>query len=160
MRIGHGYDLHTLARGRPFIMGGVRIEHRSGPLGHSDADVLLHAIMDSLLGAAALGDIGAHFPPDDPAFKDASSLTLLQEVHSMVTGAGLRVVNVDSTVVCQAPMLSPHIPEMVKNIEKILKGASVNVKATTEEGVGATGSEEAIAAHAVALLDDIKKRKA
>ena len=158
MRIGHGYDLHTLARGRPFIMGGVRIEHRLGPLGHSDADVLLHAIMDSLLGAARLGDIGAHFPPEDPAFKDASSIKLLKEVHAMVTGAGLRVVNVDSTVICQAPRLSPHIPEMVKNIEAILKGASVNVKATTEEGVGVTGSGEAIAAHAVALLDDVQRK--
>lgn len=154
MRIGHGYDVHRLVEGRKFILGGVEIPHELGLLGHSDADVLLHAIADSLLGALALGDIGKHFPDTDPAYKGISSLLLLQYVGSLVKEKGYKVVNVDSTVCCQKPKLAPHIENMRKNIALALNisADSVSVKATTEEKLGFTGREEGVSATAVCLL--------
>ena len=156
MRVGVGYDVHPLREGRALIIGGVRIEHATGLDGHSDADVLTHAVIDSLLGAAGLGDIGAHFPPDDARYRGASSLDLLREAARVVATAGFRVVNVDSTVVAQAPRLGPHLPDMVRNIARSLDLdlGSVSVKATSPEGIGALGAGEGIAAHAVALLDE------
>ncbi|MBI5562731.1 MAG: 2-C-methyl-D-erythritol 2,4-cyclodiphosphate synthase [Deltaproteobacteria bacterium] len=158
MRIGYGYDAHRLVEGRPLILGGVTIPHARGLLGHSDADVLLHAVIDALIGGAGLGDIGKHFPPADAAFKDISSLTLLAKTRELIEGSGYAVVNIDSTVVCEAPRLGPHIPAMAENIAKTLgcPPASVNVKAKTEEGLGFTGAGAGIAAHAVALID-VKK---
>ena len=153
-RIGHGYDVHKLTEGRKLIMGGVDIPHSLGLLGHSDADVLLHAISDALLGALALGDIGKHFPDTDPAYKGADSLKLLQAVYSLVQENGYEVCNIDATVLAQKPKLAPHIPAMRQNIADAL-GVDVNkisVKATTEEGLGFTGQQEGIAAHAVCLL--------
>jgi 2-C-methyl-D-erythritol 2,4-cyclodiphosphate synthase len=157
LRVGHGYDLHRLVKGRPLILGGVLIEHDTGLLGHSDADVLLHAIIDSLLGAAALGDIGRLFPPTDPAFKDISSLLLLEQAYASVKERGFSVRNIDATIVCEAPRLVPVIPEMIKNISKALgcDEDQINIKATTEEGLGATGKGEAIAAHAISLISSI-----
>lgn len=156
MRVGVGYDVHPLREGRALIIGGVRIEHASGLDGHSDADVLTHAIIDSMLGAAGLGDIGAHFPPDDARYRGASSLDLLAEAARVVATAGYRVVNVDSTVVAQAPRLGPHLPEMSRNIAHRLSldAAAVSVKATSPEGIGALGAGEGIAAHAVTLVDE------
>ena len=157
MRIGHGYDVHKLVEGRKLILGGVEILYEKGLLGHSDADVLLHAIADSLLGAAALGDIGKLFPDSDEKYKGADSLVLLSEVAKRLCEAGYRVVNVDSTVIAQAPKIAPHIAAMRENIARALKISvdSVSVKATTEEGLGFSGRKEGIAAHAVCLIDNI-----
>ncbi len=156
MRVGFGYDVHKLVEGRRLVLGGVKLDFEKGLLGHSDADVLVHAIIDALLGAAGLGDIGGHFPPSDDAYKDASSLALLKSVSSKIRAAGYStVVNVDSTVVCEAPRLSDHIPEMEENIAKalgILAGC-VSVKATTTEGLGSTGRGQGMVAYAVALIE-------
>ena len=155
MRIGHGYDVHRLVEGRRLILGGVDIPHTTGLLGHSDADVLVHAIMDALLGAAALGDIGKHFPDSDPAFCGADSLKLASHVAVLLRERGYRIVNIDSTILAQAPKLAPHIPLMRQNIAAALgiPSEDVNVKATTEEGLGFTGEKLGIAAHAVCLID-------
>lgn len=155
MRIGHGYDVHRLIEGRKLIIGGVEIPYEKGLLGHSDADVLLHAISDSLLGAAAMGDIGAIFPDTDPAFKDADSLILLKDVVKRIAEAGFKPVNIDATIIAQQPKMRPYIDEMRSNISDAL-GVSVdciNVKATTEEKLGFTGSGEGISAHCISLLD-------
>lgn len=154
MRIGHGYDVHRLVKGRALILGGVTIPYEKGLLGHSDADVLTHAVMDALLGAAALGDIGRHFPDSDPAYKGADSLALAREVASKLAAAGWQLGNLDATVLCQAPKLAPHIPAMRQNLADALgvSAGQVSVKATTEEHLGFTGAGEGIAAHAVALL--------
>ena len=155
LRIGHGYDVHRLVEGRRLILGGVDIPYEKGLLGHSDADVLLHAISDALLGAAALGDIGKHFPDTDPRYKGADSLRLLQEVGRLIGEAGYTVGNIDATVLCQAPKLAPHIQTMRANIAGALgvDADRVSVKATTEEHLGFTGQGQGIAAHAVALLE-------
>ena len=154
MRIGHGYDVHRLVSDRPLIIGGERIEYGKGLLGHSDADVLLHAIMDALLGAAAMGDIGKLFPDNDPAYDGADSLVLLKEVGAGLRAKGYKIQNIDSTIVAQAPKMAAYIPQMVKNIAGALEIREdiVNVKATTEEHMGFTGSGEGMAAHAVALI--------
>jgi 2-C-methyl-D-erythritol 2,4-cyclodiphosphate synthase len=155
VRIGQGLDVHALVAGRKLVIGGVEIPYDRGLEGHSDADVLLHAICDALLGAAALGDIGRHFPDTDPRYRGADSRTLLREVARRVAAAGFRVVNVDATVIAQAPRLAPHVPAMVERIAADLgvAGAAVNVKATTSEGLGYTGRGEGIAALAIALVD-------
>lgn len=155
MRIGHGYDVHRLTEGRKLILGGVNIPHEKGLLGHSDADVLLHAISDALLGAAALGDIGKHFPPDDPNFLDADSVELLKQVNKLISDNGYKVGNVDATVIAQRPKLLPFIEQMRKNIAAALSVSvdRISVKATTEEKLGFTGSGDGIAAHAVALIE-------
>ncbi len=155
MRIGHGYDVHRLAEGRTLIIGGVKIPYEKGLLGHSDADVLVHAIMDALLGALALGDIGMHFPDSDPAYKNADSLALLRQVFLLVQKEGMHIVNIDSTILAQAPKLAPYIASMRKNLAMTLELAEncINIKATTEEGLGFTGRKEGIAAHAVCLLE-------
>ncbi|MBQ9719221.1 MAG: 2-C-methyl-D-erythritol 2,4-cyclodiphosphate synthase [Oscillospiraceae bacterium] len=154
-RIGHGYDVHRLVEGRRLILGGVEIPHTVGLLGHSDADVLTHALMDALLGAAALGDIGQLFPDTDPAFAGADSIRLLEAVMEHIRAAGFAVSNVDCTVLAQAPKLKPHIPAMRARLAAAMGVAvdQVSVKATTEEGLGFTGAKEGIAAHAVALLE-------
>ena len=154
MRIGHGYDVHRLVEGRKLILGGVEIPYALGLDGHSDADVLLHAVMDALLGAAALGDIGRHFPDTDPTYKGADSRVLLRAVAQKIADAGYRVNNVDVTMIAQKPKLKDHIPQMVENIACDLGVAlgQVNVKATTEENLGFTGSGEGMACHAVCLL--------
>ena len=154
MRIGHGYDVHRLTEGRDLILGGVKIPYKHGLLGHSDADVLLHAVMDAVLGAMAEGDIGKHFPDTDPAYKGADSLALTREVSELMHRRGYTLGNVDATVIAQAPKLAPHIPEMRQNIADAFGVPldAVNVKATTEEHLGFTGSGEGIAAHAVCLL--------
>ena len=156
MRIGHGYDVHRLVDDRKLMLGGVEIPYEKGLLGHSDADVLLHAISDALLGAAGLGDIGRHFPDTDPAYKDADSLKLLACVAEKVFAAGYRVSNVDVTMVAQAPKLKAYIPQMEQNIAMALDidRTRVNVKATTEEHLGFTGDGSGMACHAVCLLDD------
>lgn len=155
IRIGHGYDVHRLVEGRALIIGGVDIPHSLGLLGHSDADVLLHAISDSLLGAAALGDIGKHFPDTDERYKGISSLLLLSRVKELLFEKGYSVVNVDATIIAQSPKLAPYIPEMVANIAKTLSVPidSVNVKATTEEKLGFTGRYEGISAHSVCIIE-------
>ena len=155
MRIGHGYDVHRLAEGRTLIIGGVKIPYEKGLLGHSDADVLVHAIMDALLGALALGDIGMHFPDSDPTYKNADSLVLLRQVLLLVQKEGMHIVNIDSTILAQAPKLAPYIASMRKNLAMTLELAEncINIKATTEEGLGFTGRKEGIAAHAVCLLE-------
>ena len=155
MRIGHGYDVHRLCGGRRLVIGGVDIPYRLGLFGHSDADVLLHAVCDALLGAAALGDIGKLFPDTDEKYKDADSMVLLRNVASRLSQAGYRVVNVDSTVVAQTPKLAPHIQKMRQNIAFALgiNISEVSVKATTEEGLGVSGQKQAIAAHAVCLIE-------
>ena len=155
MRIGHGYDVHRLVVGRPCILGGVDIPFEKGLLGHSDADVLLHAIMDAVLGAMAAGDIGKLFPDNDPAYKGADSLMLTRRVAYVMAQRGYRLVNVDATVIAQAPKLSPHIPAMRAHIAEAfgVPVESVSVKATTEERLGFTGSGEGIAAHAVCLIE-------
>ena len=157
MRIGHGYDVHRLVEGRKLILGGVEISYDKGLLGHSDADVLLHAIADSLLGAAALGDIGKHFPDNDEKYKGADSLVLISKAADILKKSGYVVNNVDSTVIAQAPKLAPHIEKMRQNIAGALgvDVSCVSVKATTEERLGFTGSGEGIAAHAVCLIDKI-----
>ena len=156
MRIGHGYDVHRLVAGRDLILGGVKIPHTLGLLGHSDADVLLHAVSDALLGAAGLGDIGKHFPDTDPQYKGADSLKLLQIVGQKVAAAGYRVSNIDVTMIAQKPKLRPHIETMERNIASALgiDASRVNVKATTEEHLGFTGSGEGMACHAVCLLEE------
>lgn len=157
MRIGHGYDVHKLVEGRPLILGGVRIPYELGLLGHSDADVLLHSVMDALLGAAALGDIGRHFPDTDPAYKGADSLELLKEVGKKIAAAGYRVGNVDVTMIAQRPKLKDYIPVMEANISAAL-GVSrnrINVKATTEEHLGFTGEGLGMSCHAVCILEEI-----
>ena len=153
-RIGHGYDVHRLVEGRDLILGGVNIPWKLGLLGHSDADVLAHAIIDAILGAAAMGDIGMLFPDNDPTFKGADSLLLLREVMRRVREAGWEVVNIDATVLAQAPKLSPHKLKMRENLAAAagLDVSQVSVKATTEEGLGWTGSSEGMAVHAIALL--------
>lgn len=155
MRIGHGYDVHRLCEGRKMIIGGVEIEYEKGLLGHSDADVLLHAVSDSLLGAAAIGDIGKLFPDTDDAFKDADSLELLKEVVNRIAEKGYFVVNVDATIIAQKPKMRPYIDAMRENIAFALGTdvECVNVKATTEEKLGFTGSGEGISAHCVCLID-------
>lgn len=157
MRIGHGYDVHKLVEGRKLIMGGVDIPYEKGLLGHSDADVLLHAISDALLGAAALGDIGKLFPDTDPQFKGADSLALMAEVYRQIKEKGYKLVNIDATIIAQRPKMRPHIDNMRSNIARTL-GVDmdcINVKATTEEGMGFTGEGLGISAHAVCLIDNI-----
>ena len=155
MRIGHGYDVHKLTEGRKLIIGGVEIPYEKGLLGHSDADVLLHAISDALLGAAALGDIGKLFPDTDPQFKGADSLLLMKEVYRQIKEKGYKVINVDATIIAQKPKMRPHIDSMRSNIAKALYTDidCINVKATTEEGMGFTGEGLGISAHAVCLID-------
>ena len=155
LRIGHGYDVHRLVGNRPLILGGVTIPYETGLLGHSDADVLLHAVMDALLGAAALGDIGKLFPDTDAAYENISSLTLLARVAELLAQNGYTVVNLDATVLAQAPKLAPHREAMRRNIAAALgiDVSRVSVKATTEEGLGFTGEKLGIAAHAVALIE-------
>ena len=156
MRIGHGYDVHKLVEGREQILGGVKIDYEKGLLGHSDADVLLHAVSDALLGAAGLGDIGKHFPDTDPQYKGADSLVLLQVVAQRVKEAGYRVSNIDVTMIAQRPKLKDHIPQMVLNIAGAVGIAAdrVNVKATTEEKLGFTGEGLGMSCHAVCLLEE------
>lgn len=153
-RIGQGYDVHQLAEGRKLILGGVEVEHEKGLLGHSDADVLLHAIMDSILGAMGLGDIGSHFPDTNEEYRGISSLKLLEYVRDMVNKQGFSIQNIDATIIAQAPKLSPFIPSMKKNIDRILSiGVQrINIKATTTEKLGFEGRCEGISAHAVCLL--------
>ena len=157
MRVGFGYDVHAFAEGRPLILGGVTIPHTHGLLGHSDADVLLHAICDALLGAAALGDIGRHFPDSDPAYEGISSLVLLERTVSLVKEHGLVIKNVDTTLVLQKPRLASYIPQMVAHISRVagLAQSCINIKATTTERLGFTGREEGVAAYAVVLVDDV-----
>ena len=159
MRIGQGYDVHRLVAERPLILGGIEIPYEKGLLGHSDADVLLHAISDALLGAAALGDIGAHFPDSDPAYRGADSAELLRAVGGLIRASGYEIGNIDSTVVCQAPKLAPHIASMRARIAEVLvlPVGAVSVKASTEEHMGFTGRGEGIAAHAVCLLTERTK---
>jgi len=154
VRVGHGYDAHRLVAGRALILGGVEIPYHLGLEGHSDADVLSHAIGDALLGAMAAGDLGTHFPDRDPAYKGISSILLLKRIMAMVENRGLTPVNVDATIVAQRPRLAPYIPQMVANLAAALglSRDAVNVKATTTEGMGFAGREEGIAAHAVVLL--------
>ena len=156
MRIGHGYDVHRLVEGRDLILGGVKIEFELGLLGHSDADVLLHAVSDALLGAAGLGDIGKHFPDTDPKYKGADSRVLLRHVVKLVKEHGYRISNVDVTMIAQKPKLQAHIPQMVQNIAADLEipETRVNVKATTEEKLGFTGNLEGLRCHAVCLLEE------
>lgn len=157
MRIGHGYDVHRLVTGRDLILGGVKIPYELGLDGHSDADVLLHAVSDALLGAAGLGDIGRHFPDTDPAYKGADSGVLLHIVGQKIAAAGYCVGNIDVTMIAQKPKLKDHIPQMQENIARQLGIAvsQVNVKATTEEHLGFTGSGEGMACHAVCLLEEL-----
>jgi 2-C-methyl-D-erythritol 2,4-cyclodiphosphate synthase len=154
MRIGHGYDVHRLVEGRKLIMGGVEIPWEKGLLGHSDADVLLHAIADAILGAIGEGDIGKHFPDTDPAYKGADSLKLLEHVGGLAAERGYTLGNLDATIIAQKPKMAPHIQQMRENIARVLKAATeqVNVKATTEEGLGFTGTGEGISSHAVVLM--------
>lgn len=156
MRIGHGYDVHKLTEGRDLILGGVKIPYEKGLLGHSDADVLLHAVSDALLGAAALGDIGVHFPDTDPAYKGADSLKLLEIVGQKVAEAGFCISNIDVTMIAQRPKLRPYIAEMQRNIAKALnlEPDQINVKATTEEHLGFTGDGSGMACHAICLLEN------
>lgn len=155
MRIGHGYDVHRLVENRKLILGGAQIPYEKGLLGHSDADVLLHAVSDALLGAAALGDIGKHFPDTDPAYKDADSRKLLRHVIALIKGKGYKVVNIDCTVIAQRPKLKEYIETMRDNIAKDCNVdiSCINVKATTEEGLGFTGDGSGIAAHAVCIIE-------
>lgn len=154
MRVGHGYDVHALAAGRRLVLGGVEIPHTRGLLGHSDADVLIHAVCDACLGAAALGDIGRHFPDTDPTYRDIDSRRLLRAVRDKLLAAGWRVSNVDTTIVVQAPRLATYLPAMIANLAADLgiETGRVNVKATTTEKLGFAGREEGIAVHAVALI--------
>ncbi|MGO5096668.1 2-C-methyl-D-erythritol 2,4-cyclodiphosphate synthase [Agathobaculum sp. LCP25S3_E8] len=158
MRIGHGYDVHRLVEGRKCIIGGVDIPHETGLDGHSDADVLIHAVMDALLGALALGDIGKHFPDTDPRYKGADSMELLRHVAALIANEGWQLGNLDATVLAQAPKLAPHIMKMRENIAGALgcEVSRVSVKATTEEKLGFTGAKQGIAAHCVCLLEQVK----
>ena len=158
MRVGMGYDVHKLVEGRDLIMGGVKIPYEKGLLGHSDADVLLHAISDALLGAAALGDIGKHFPDTDPKYKGADSLKLLEHVGNLIEEKLYVIGNIDATIIAQKPKMAPHILKMRENIARALKidVDQVNVKATTEEGLGFTGSGEGISSQAIALLQTVE----
>ncbi len=160
MRIGHGYDVHRLAADRPLIIGGVKIPYEKGLLGHSDADVLLHAVSDALLGAAALGDIGKHFPDTDDSFLGADSMVLLKRVVELIWENGYAVGNIDSTIIAQKPKMAEFIPAMKENIAAVcnISPDRVNVKATTEEQLGFTGSGEGISAHAVALITEVNDR--
>ena len=157
MRIGHGYDVHRLVEGRDLILGGVKIPYEKGLLGHSDADVLLHAVSDALLGAAGLGDIGRHFPDTDPQYKGADSLELLRQVYRKISEKGYRAGNIDVTMIAQRPKLKDYIPQMQANIAAAVGTAPdrVNVKATTEEKLGFTGTGEGMSCHAVCLLEEI-----
>ena len=159
MRIGMGYDVHRLTENRKLILGGVEIPYEKGLLGHSDADVLLHAIMDALLGAAALGDIGKHFPDTDPAYKGISSILLLEHVGRLLEAEGIKIGNIDATVIAQRPKLAPYIMNMRENIEKALNIdiQQINVKATTEEGLGFTGEGLGIASNAICLVEKEKR---
>ena len=154
MRVGIGYDVHQLMKDRPLILGGVEIDYELGLLGHSDADVLLHSIMDALLGAAGLGDIGTHFPDTDPKYKGISSMLLLEEVRRSIESAGYKIGNIDSVIICQRPKLKPYIPLMKDRIASVLdiEISQINVKATTTEKLGFVGREEGIASEAIALL--------
>lgn len=156
IRIGHGYDVHRLSEGKFLILGGVNIPYHLGLIGHSDADVLSHAITDALLGAAALGDIGRHFPDTDEKFKGVSSLDLLQKVCRMIKDNGFQIQNIDSTIVAQSPRMAPFLPEMQKNIANAcsVDVSQISIKATTEEGLGFTGSGSGIAVHAVCLISN------
>lgn len=156
MRIGLGYDVHRLIKDRDLILGGVKIPHELGLLGHSDADVLIHAIMDSLLGASALGDIGKHFPDTDPKYKGISSVKLLEEVGKLLYKNNFTIGNIDATIIAEKPKMAPHIMEMRNNIAKALKidVNKINVKATTEEGLGFTGEKLGISSQAICLLND------
>lgn len=155
MRIGHGYDVHKLSQNRKLIIGGVEIPFEAGLFGHSDADVLLHAVCDSLLGAAALGDIGKHFPDTDPAYKNINSLFLLKKVGELISEGGYKICNIDATIIAQSPKMSPYIQKMRENIAEALNidVSLVSVKATTEEGLGFSGRKEGISAHSVCLID-------
>lgn len=157
MRIGHGYDVHRLVEGRDLILGGVKIPYEKGLLGHSDADVLLHAVSDALLGAAGLGDIGRHFPDTDPQYKGADSQELLRQVYRKISEKGYRVGNIDVTMIAQRPKLKDYIPQMQANIAAAVEAEPdrVNVKATTEEKLGFTGTGEGMSCHAVCLLEEI-----
>lgn len=156
IRIGHGYDVHRLTEGRKLILGGVEIPHEKGLLGHSDADVLVHAVMDALLGALALGDIGKHFPDTSPEYESADSIELLKKIGVIISENGFSVGNIDSTIICQAPKLAGYILKMRENIASALKCdiSRISVKATTEEGLGFSGAKEGIAAHAVCVVAD------
>lgn len=155
MRIGHGYDVHKLVCGRKLVLGGVEIQHEKGLLGHSDADVLIHALMDAMLGAAGMGDIGLHFPDNDEKYKGISSVLLLKKVKKLLSDKGYCLVNADITVIAQSPKLRPYIEQMTKTIADALETdtESINIKATTEEGLGFTGSKEGISTHAVVLIE-------
>jgi 2-C-methyl-D-erythritol 2,4-cyclodiphosphate synthase len=157
MRVGMGYDVHKLVENRKLILGGVEIDHEKGLLGHSDADVLLHAIMDSILGALALGDIGKHFPDTDEKYKGADSMKLLEHVYNLISEKGYAIGNLDATIIAQAPKMAPHIQKMRENIARILKTDinNINVKATTEEGLGFTGNKEGISSQSICLLINI-----
>ena len=157
MRIGYGYDVHKLVENRKLILGGVEIPYEKGLLGHSDADVLIHAVIDSILGAAALRDIGYHFPDTDEKYKGASSVVLLRETGKLLKDAGYQIENIDSTIVAQHPKLAPHVPQMIKNMAEALEidENKINVKGKTEENLGFTGSGEGIKAHAVCLINEI-----
>ena len=159
MRVGMGYDVHRLVEDRPLILGGVEIPYEKGLLGHSDADVLLHAIMDALLGAAALGDIGKHFPDTDPKYKGASSIKLLEHVGGLLEENGYVIENIDATIIAQKPKMAPHIPQMRANMAKAMgiNESQLNIKATTEEKLGFTGREEGIASQAICLLNERKE---
>lgn len=159
MRVGLGYDVHKLVEGRNLIIGGVDIPHEKGLLGHSDADVLIHAVMDSILGALALGDIGKHFPDTDGKYKGADSMKLLEFVYNLINEKGYGIANIDCTIIAQSPKMAPHIQSMRENIAKALNTSidNINVKATTEEGLGFTGAKEGIAAQSICLLVKVDK---
>ena len=154
MRIGHGFDVHKLVEGRDLVIGGLKIDHKKGLLGHSDADVLVHAIMDSILGAMGQGDIGKHFPDTDIQYKDISSMELLKRVYDLMVESGYKIANMDATIIAQEPKLAPYIDEMRENLAKALntKLSNINVKATTSEWLGYEGREEGISSHSVCLL--------
>lgn len=159
MRVGLGYDVHKLVEGRKLIIGGVNVPHEKGLLGHSDADVLIHAVMDSILGALALGDIGKHFPDTDEKYKGADSMKLLEFVYNLINEKGYGIGNIDCTIIVQSPKMAPHIQNMRENIAKALNTSieNINVKATTEEGLGFTGAKEGIAAQSICLLVKVDK---
>ena len=159
MRVGLGYDVHKLVEGRKLIIGGVDIPHEKGLLGHSDADVLIHAVMDSILGALALGDIGKHFPDTDEKYKGADSMKLLEFVYNLINEKGYNIGNIDCTIIAQSPKMAPHIQNMRENIAKTLNTSieNINVKATTEEGLGFTGAKEGISAQSICLLLKVDK---